>query len=104
MFLPGACCVCTLSELMLFNLFTFSSLQGEQTSAGSFFGFNLFIYINGLRDCQMVYFQTKIPIWENIRRAIDWKMFLYFMAIWNILRTFGTSSDHLEHFVLLYVV
>jgi hypothetical protein len=47
----------------------------------------------------MVYFQTKkIPIWVNFLRALDWKMLMYFIAIRNILRTFGISYDHLVHF------
>jgi hypothetical protein len=30
-------------------------------------------------------FQPKIPIWEKKFRALEWKMLVYFMAIWNIL-------------------
>jgi hypothetical protein len=39
--------------------------------------------------CQMVYFQTKNTYLGNFFRALDWKMLIYFMTIWNILRTFG---------------
>jgi hypothetical protein len=31
--------------------------------------------------------------------ALDWKMLIYFMDIWNILRTLGIFYDHLVHFV-----
>jgi hypothetical protein len=34
-------------------------------------------------------FKPKIPIWEKIFRALDWKMLVYVMSIWNILRIFG---------------
>jgi hypothetical protein len=36
------------------------------------------------QGCQMVYFQTKNHNWGNIWRALEWKMLLYFMTIWNI--------------------
>jgi hypothetical protein len=31
-------------------------------------------------------------------RALDWKMLIYFMSIWNILWPFGTFCVHLVHF------
>jgi hypothetical protein len=49
------------------------------------------------QDCQMVYFQTKNLSLGKFWRALDWKMLIYFMVIWNILRIFGISYDHLEH-------
>jgi hypothetical protein len=39
--------------------------------------------------CQLVYFQTKNPDLGTFWRALDWKMMLYFMIIWDILRPFG---------------
>jgi hypothetical protein len=36
----------------------------------------------------MVCFQAKNPNLGKFRRALDCKMLIYFMAIWNILRTF----------------
>jgi hypothetical protein len=50
------------------------------------------------QGCQMVCFQTKNLNLGKFLRALDWKMLIYFMAIWNILRTF---YDHLVHFVLI---
>jgi hypothetical protein len=41
------------------------------------------------QGCQMVCFQTKNPNFGKIWRALEWKMLLYFMTIWNILRPFG---------------
>jgi hypothetical protein len=40
------------------------------------------------QGCQMVSFQTKNPNLGKFWRAQDWKMLLYFMAIWDILQTF----------------
>jgi hypothetical protein len=56
------------------------------------------------QGCQMVYFQTKNPNVGSFWRALDWKMFIYFMAIWNILRTFGKFYDHLGNFVLIWYI
>jgi hypothetical protein len=41
------------------------------------------------QGCQMVYFQTKDSNLGKSWRALDGKMLIYFMAIWNILSTFG---------------
>jgi hypothetical protein len=49
----------------------------------------------------MVCFQTKNPNLGTFLRALDWKMLIYFMAIWNILRTFGKCYDHFVRFVLI---
>jgi hypothetical protein len=43
----------------------------------------------GRQGCQMVCFQTKNPNFGKIWRALEWKLLLYFMTIWNILRPFG---------------
>jgi hypothetical protein len=45
----------------------------------------------------MVSFQTKNPNFGKFWRALDWKMLIYFMAIWNILRTFAIFYDQLVH-------
>jgi hypothetical protein len=46
------------------------------------------------QGCQMVYFQTKNPNLGKFLMALDWKMLIYFMAICNILQTFGIFYDH----------
>jgi hypothetical protein len=46
----------------------------------------------------MVCFQTKNPNLGKCLRGLDWKMFIYFMAIWTILWRFGIFYDHLVHF------
>jgi hypothetical protein len=53
------------------------------------------------QGCQMVYFQTKNPNLSPFWRALDWKIWIYFMAIWNILRTSWIFYDHLVHFVFV---
>jgi hypothetical protein len=37
-------------------------------------------------------------------RALDWKMMIYYMAIWNILQEFGICYNHLVHFVYFFTV
>jgi hypothetical protein len=50
----------------------------------------------------MVYVLTKNPILGKFWRALEWQMLIYFMSIWNILRTFGIFYDHLVHFVFIW--
>jgi hypothetical protein len=47
------------------------------------------------QGCQMVYFQTKNPNLGKFWRALEWKMLVYFMVIWNILRPFRIYYGHL---------
>jgi hypothetical protein len=42
----------------------------------------------------MVPFQTQNPNLGKFWRALDWKMLIYLMAIWNILQTFGIFYDN----------
>jgi hypothetical protein len=35
---------------------------------------------------------------------IGWKMLIYFLAIWNILLTFGIFYDHLVHFMCIWYI
>jgi hypothetical protein len=52
----------------------------------------------------MVSFQTKNPNLDKFWRALDRKMLIYFMAVWNILQTFGIFYDHLVHFVSIWYI
>jgi uncharacterized membrane protein len=52
----------------------------------------------------MVSFQTKNPNLGKFWRALNSKMSIYFMAIWNILQTFGIFYDHLVHFVFIWYI
>jgi hypothetical protein len=56
------------------------------------------------QGCQMVSFQTKNTNLGKFWRALDWKTLIYFMAIWNILQTFGILYDHLIHFVFIWYI
>jgi hypothetical protein len=48
-------------------------------------------------------FKPKIPNWVNFEGLyLDWKMLIYFMALWNILQAFGIFYDHLVHFVFIW--
>jgi hypothetical protein len=49
----------------------------------------------------MVYFQAKNPDLGKFWRALDWKVWIYFTAIWNILRSFGIFYNHLVRFVFM---
>jgi hypothetical protein len=52
----------------------------------------------------MVYFQTKNPSLGKFLRALDCKMLINFMDIWNILRTVGIFYDHLVQFMLIWYI
>jgi hypothetical protein len=56
------------------------------------------------QGCQMVSFQTKNPNLGKFWRVLDWKMLIYFMAIWNVLQTFGMFYRHLECFTDIWNV
>jgi hypothetical protein len=56
------------------------------------------------QGCQTVHFQTKNPTLGKSWRALDWKMLIHFMAIGNILHTFGIFYDHLVQFVLIWYI
>jgi hypothetical protein len=47
------------------------------------------------QGCQMVYFQTKNLNLGKFGRAMEWKMLVYYMTIWNDLRPFSVIYDHL---------
>jgi hypothetical protein len=53
---------------------------------------------------QMVSFQTKNPNLGKFWRALDWKMLIYFMAIWKSLWRFGIFYDHLVHFGFVWYI
>jgi hypothetical protein len=60
--------------------------------------------MGGGQGRQMVCFQTKNPSLGKFWRALDWKMLIYFTAIWNILQAFGTFYDHSVHFVFIWYI
>jgi hypothetical protein len=52
----------------------------------------------------MFCFQTKNLNLGKFWRTLEWKMLVYFMAIWNIYRTLGILYDHLVHFMLIWYI
>jgi hypothetical protein len=50
------------------------------------------------QGCQMVCFRAKNHNLGKFWRALDWKKFIYFMTIWNILWPFSTFCIRLVHF------
>jgi hypothetical protein len=51
--------------------------------------------------CQMVYFQTKNPNLGKFWRALEWKMLLYFMIIWNFNLPFGIIHGRLVYLCIV---
>jgi hypothetical protein len=50
--------------------------------------FSFFSWVS-IKGCQVVCFQTKNPNLGKFWRALDWKKWIYFTVIRNILRIFG---------------
>jgi hypothetical protein len=42
-----------------------------------------------VQGCQMFYFQTKNPNVDQFWSVLQWKMLVYFVAVWYILPPFG---------------
>jgi hypothetical protein len=56
------------------------------------------------QGCQMVCFQTQNPNLGKFWRALEWKMFVYFMTIWNNLRPFDIIYGRLVKFVVIWYI
>jgi hypothetical protein len=54
------------------------------------------------QGCQIVYFQTRNINLCKFWSALDWKILMFFMAICNILWTFGIFYDHLVTFYVFF--
>jgi hypothetical protein len=52
----------------------------------------------------MVYFQAKNSNLGKFWRALDWKMLIYYMAMWNILQTFEICYDHFVFICYIFLV
>jgi hypothetical protein len=50
----------------------------------------------------MAYFQTKNPNLGQFWGVLKWKMLLYFMSIWSILRLFGILCGYLGYYVAIW--
>jgi hypothetical protein len=49
-----------------------------------------------------VFSNPKIQNLGKFWRALEWKMLVYFMAIWNILLPFGVFYGHLEYVMAIW--
>jgi hypothetical protein len=47
----------------------------------------------GLPDGTYI-FTPKNPSWGKVRKVLQWKVLVYFMAVWSILRPFGVFCGH----------
>jgi hypothetical protein len=56
------------------------------------------------QDCQMVCFQTKNPNLGKFCRVLLWKILVYFMTIWSILRPLEIIYCHLVYFVVIWYI
>jgi hypothetical protein len=56
------------------------------------------------KGCQIVCFQTKNTNFDKMLRALECKMWLYVMTIWNSLRPFGTIYGLLVYFVVIWYI
>jgi hypothetical protein len=54
--------------------------------------------------CQMVCFQTKSPNLGKFWRVFQWKMLVYFMAIWSISMPFGLFHGHLVYLMAIWYI
>jgi hypothetical protein len=52
----------------------------------------------------MASFQTKNPNLGKFWRALDWKMLISFVAIWNILQIFGIVYRYLGYFMTIWYI
>jgi hypothetical protein len=58
----------------------------------------------GIQGCQMACFQTKNPNLGKFCRDLQWKMLIYFMAIWYILWLFGIFCGYVVYFVAIWYI
>jgi hypothetical protein len=94
-----------MSEKLIFFVVSFLDVEGCASIKGrSLLVIDKRNFAAPQRDqgCQMVCFQSKKTNLGKFWKALYWKMFIYFMDIWNILCRFGIFYDHLVHFVLIW--
>jgi hypothetical protein len=56
------------------------------------------------QGCQMVCFQTKNPNFGKFGRVLQWKILVYFMTIWSILRPLEIFYGHLVYFAVIWYI
>jgi hypothetical protein len=67
---------------------------------------NLFFFggKSSSQGCQMVCFQTKNPNLGKFCRVLLWKILVYFMTVWSILRPLQIFYGHLVYFVVFWYI
>jgi hypothetical protein len=58
--------------------------------------------VSGLPDGTFVYLLTKTINFGTLWRALEWKMLVYFTALWYILWSFEIFYGHLVYFVAIW--
>jgi hypothetical protein len=54
------------------------------------------------QGCQMVYFQTKMPIWVNFGGSCRWRCwYVGFMAVWSFSRQLRIFYGHSVYFMVI---
>jgi hypothetical protein len=61
------------------------------------------ISANHEQGCQMVYFQIENPNLGKFWMELQWKMLVYFMDIWFILRPFGTGMYFIAIWYMYFI-
>jgi hypothetical protein len=56
------------------------------------------------QGCQMAYFQTPSSILGKFWQVLQWKMLVYFKAIWSILRPSGIFFGHLVYWMEIWFI
>jgi hypothetical protein len=56
------------------------------------------------QGCQMVCFQTKNPNLGQFWKVMQWKILVYFMDTWSILRSFVIFYRHLVELVVIWYI
>jgi hypothetical protein len=79
--------------LGIFYKLVWSPWQGEAACM-----FQCQLFAENTRVARWFVFKQKIPILGKFWRALESKMLIYFIAIWNILRPFGIFYDHFGTF------
>jgi hypothetical protein len=60
--------------------------------------------MGGEQGCQMVCFQTKNPNLGKFWWVLLWKILVYFMTIWSLLRPLEIFYGHLVYFVVIWFI
>jgi hypothetical protein len=53
---------------------------------------------------KIAYFNSKTPNMDKIWSALEWKMLLYFITVWNIFQSFGKICNCLVYFSVLWFI